>query len=431
VRVGAATGLASFERDVRVASDDDWRSHMLTNRFPRLRSALGALRGLCVAGAAAVGLAADAHAYDVNDKIQLHGFITQGYIGTSDNNFLGTSEISAGGNYGTLEYFQAGLNVQAQLLENLRAGMQIFARDVGIYGDYRPSIDWAYLDYKAFDMLGIRAGRVRLPLGFYNEVQDVESSRTAVFLPQTVYPIAFRDFMFVYNGVGLYGTLPLSAAGTVDWDLYGGYTDLGDEDGSIAVAFNSENFKTTEVKNKITLGGALKWNTPVDGLRVGASAVYYEATLDALIATGAPAPAPSQIEYQAELKDVVFAMAGAEYTIGDLVLVGEYARWYGNQEDSFGDESHLLRQHRGYGQASYRFTDWFEAGTYYAIQYSDDSKTRTHDVALSARFDINKYWNVKVEGHYINGTDYLLDQLNEGGTKEEWLMLAITTSVTF
>jgi hypothetical protein len=405
---------------------------------PRRRS--GALRGLAAVAAAVAGFAGDASAFDVNERIQLHGFVTQGWIGTTDNNYLGKSKIDDGGKYGTAEFFQAGVNVQAQILDNLRAGVQIFTRDVGIYGNMEPTFDWAYLDFKANDQLGLRAGRVRVPFGFHNDTQDVDSARTAILLPQSMYPIAFRDFMFVYNGASAYGTLPLGPLGTADYEVFAGMTVLDDE-GSVAIAFNDSGvFTTTGVDNKLTTGGRVYWNTPLDGLRFQASVLYYansevhgrtnQSFIDSL-------PAPVQPFFPREVNitmdQVVFSSMGAEYTIGDLEISGEYGRWWGSQDSAeLGvHDGRVLNQHRGYGMVNYRFTEWFAAGSYYSIVYNIDSKTRTHDVALTTRFDINEYWNVKLEAHWVDGTNYLIDRLNPGRTPDDWLMFCVSTSVTF
>jgi hypothetical protein len=71
-----------------------------------------------------------------------------------------------------------------------------------------------------------------------------------------------------------------------------------------------------------------------------------------------------------------------------------------------------------YGLLTYRFTDWLEMGTSYSItygntddregdQYAAQGTSRAQawfkDLALSARFDLNESWIVKLEGHWING----------------------------
>jgi hypothetical protein len=67
---------------------------------------------------------------------------------------------------------------------------------------------------------------------------------------------------------------------------------------------------------------------------------------------------------------------------------------------------------------SYRLTDWFAPGLYYSLYYRDiDNRSgrdkSTHDVAATLRFDINSWWLVKLEGHFISGTALLSPALND------------------
>ena len=99
-----------------------------------------------------------------------------------------------------------------------------------------------------------------------------------------------------------------------------------------------------------------------------------------------------------------------------------------------------------YLSATYRFTDFFELGSYYMAYYAD--KDNHHqakpgypeynawqkDLALTTRFDINNYIVLKCEGHYLNGTNTLNDvvpaaQVKQG--REDWFMFAIETDLRF
>ena len=102
-----------------------------------------------------------------------------------------------------------------------------------------------------------------------------------------------------------------------------------------------------------------------------------------------------------------------------------------------------LSQERFYLQASYRFSDLFEAATYYSVQYDPENRNSrgfvngaqseygpndniglnsysgwTKDLAVSLRFDINYNWLVKLEGHVVDGTAVLYRIDNKD--KEQW-----------
>src|SRR5689334_20913394 len=93
--------------------------------------------------------------------IQIHGFVAEGAFVSTDNDYIGESSR------GSLELFEAGLNVSTEVADRLRAGIQFYARDVGKFTDMTPRIDWAFLDYHWKPWLGIRAGVIKMPYGLY------------------------------------------------------------------------------------------------------------------------------------------------------------------------------------------------------------------------------------------------------------------------
>jgi hypothetical protein len=59
--------------------------------------------------------------------------------------------------------------------------------------------------------------------------------------------------------------------------------------------------------------------------------------------------------------------------------------------------------------ASYRFTKWFEAGAYNSRYIAvagnswDAPTNHIYDQTITGKFDINRFVDVKVEGHLMNG----------------------------
>ncbi len=91
--------------------------------------------------------------------MQIHGFVSQGYIKTTRNNYLTDSARRQG----SFDFTEVGINFTKQLNDKLRVGLQLFAHDLGPLGNYSPQFDWYYLDYHLFDWLGIRAGKTSCP----------------------------------------------------------------------------------------------------------------------------------------------------------------------------------------------------------------------------------------------------------------------------
>jgi hypothetical protein len=63
----------------------------------------------------------------------------------------------------------------------------------------------------------------------------------------------------------------------------------------------------------------------------------------------------------------------------------------------------------GYVAASYRFTKWFEAGAYNSRYIAaagtnwDLPTNHIYDQTIAAKFDIDRFVDLKVEGHFIDG----------------------------
>jgi hypothetical protein len=79
-----------------------------------------------------------------------------------------------------------------------------------------PRVDWAVVDYRWQRWLGLRTGIIKMPLGLYNEYIDVDSARTPILLPQSLYPARNRDALISHTGFAAYGSLSIGAAGALD-----------------------------------------------------------------------------------------------------------------------------------------------------------------------------------------------------------------------
>ena len=113
-------------------------------------------------------------------EIDIHGFISQGYLKSSENNFLAESKD------GTFQFNEMGINFATWMTSDLSLGVQFFASDIGDFGNDEITIDWAYADYRFKPYLGIRAGKIKLPSYLYNETRDIPThSFRLLFLPPT------------------------------------------------------------------------------------------------------------------------------------------------------------------------------------------------------------------------------------------------------
>lgn len=366
-----------------------------------------------------------------SSPVEVHGFVSQGFIKTTENNYLGESER------GTFEFTEVGLNFTKALSEELRVGVQLFARDIGPLGNYQPQFDWFYLDYRFADWLGLRAGRTKLPFGLYNETSDVDAARVPILLPQSMYTIQNREWLLAQTGAELYGLVPLGAAGDLEYRLYGGTIFLDTSNSAAALR---------EFDVPYMAGARLSW-MPIDGLTFGGSAQFLRFDLDAVptdaerdqyaAANLLPADYDGSISYRVPIK---LWAASFEYQWRELSFATEYVHAYVDSETSLLTPTVQSESDGFYAMASYRVRPWFTPGVYYSRARSDFTHRSgkaeyQNDVALTLRYDLHAHWLLKLEGHYMHGTGALSPELNDGkpreAMEEDWAALLIKTTAYF
>ena len=153
------------------------------------------------------------------ENINIHGFISQGYVRTTENNYFADTRN------GTFEFNELGINFTTNATEKLHLGVQLFARDFGNYNNDELIVNWAYGDYKIRDSFGIRAGKMKITYGLYNEYRDMDQLRTNILYPSGVYHESWRDMLSAINGCGLYGNIRLDVFGKLDYYVQAGSTN--------------------------------------------------------------------------------------------------------------------------------------------------------------------------------------------------------------
>lgn len=410
----------------RVVRADEYSA----NRWSVRKLAL--LAGTLAVAAPGLVTAAELDAPSGPQPVEVHGFVSQGYIKSTGANFLADTK-----GRGSSEFTEVGINFTSQLTDRLRLGVQFFARDLGPVGNYSAKLDWFYLDYRWRDWFGLRAGRIKLPFGLYNDTSDIDAARVPILLPQSVYPLTSRDFYLAQTGGEIYGYVSLRALGALDYRIYGGsiFFELPNQVGSP--------FPITQVKSPYLVGARAMWETPVEGLRLGGS--FQMLRLDLFALSPLAMPPNNALEYRLSAK---LWLVSAEYAGHDLLVAAEYGRnhvtpWLSNI-DLFplapGMEApHYTVSEKGYLMASYRVKAWLQPGAYYSVSFPDVETRTTNrskfqlDGALTLRFDVNQYWLFRIEGHYMHGTAGVQTALNPGPpptelSKDWFVFLAKTTA---
>lgn len=349
--------------------------------------------------------------------VDIHGFVSQGYlITTNDVDFMVPETHE-----GTFEFNEIGINFSSSLpnlSENLSIGAQLMAFDFGDQGNNEVKVDWAYGDYAFKDYLGVRAGIMKIPHGLYNETRKVDMIRPGILLPTSVYPEFLREAMSRVEGAGVYGTL----FDALSYQAIYGHVSL-DADGGLAQGFETllAPFDVTDMDTDDAYYVNLQWDTPLPGLKLGASYSYLE--LKQVDLFGAPAAVPDpfpmavvtpigtppgwdltgnylmqtlQMEAVLESEPIEATVASVEYQRDRLTLAAEYVQYELEFDMTFklpnavllaaslGDPfagglvmalstpQHTETTWEGfYGQVAYRLLDNLELGAYYSKLYWD------------------------------------------------------------
>ncbi len=396
-------------------------------------------------------------------NVDIHGFVSQGYLYSDENNFLADTEG------GTTQFNEVGVNFSSDVTDRLRVGLQLLSRDLGEFGNNEFALDWAFMDYNLSEWLGFRAGRIKLPFGLYNETRDIDAARTSILLPQSVYVELSRDINTSTNGVGVYGDLSLSAGGTLEYQLLVGRLDPEVEGGSAKRITDLPGVDEIDnINADFMYVGALKWRTPLDGLILAYTGLTTDLNMDAISrvdavpmwidpATMAPSPIPGAglpdyyiHDYTTimdlELSSIVQHIGSVEYTIKDMVLAYEILKTTMDQTITIPQMPAVeedVKNTAWYLSACYRFTDWFELGVYYSetVYDDDDEKGESHpsglksngwlnETTVTTRFDLNEYWTLKFEVHKMDGT-YYADPNEDGTYEDDWYLFAAKITARF
>ena len=198
-------------------------------------------------------------------EVQVHGWISQGFLYTNHNNWLTTNSTAGSGAMTNM-----GLNMSSQLTDRFQVGAQVYDRNLGQLGQYHPALDWAVADYRFKSWLGFRGGKVKTVLGIYNDTQDLDVLHTFALLPQSVYPIDLRDTTIAHLGGDVYGTIPLKKRlGDLAYTVYAGHRSDSIYSGYPYLLSQFNVFFTRY--GGLQYGGDLRWSTPVKGLLLGVS----------------------------------------------------------------------------------------------------------------------------------------------------------------
>ena len=381
-------------------------------------------------GAIALALAAGAHGFaqsleDLN--IQIHGYATQGFLYTTNNNILTTHSSD-----GSPAWTEAVLNIGAQPIPKLRIAVQGRYFLLGNFGN-SITLDWAAADYRADERFGMRFGKVKTPSGLFNDIQDIDPSYTWSLLPQSIYPISSRNSIIAHYGGVAYGTLSEGGKlGKLEYRGWGGERQIAANDGYTLAQTEAGILEPNGIGGA-TYGAALHWRTPLPGLMVGASDGR-DPMWSAKITAGNGALTGTE-----SIGSLNYPNYFALYEKNKVMVAAEYGRLPVSLTLQFiGLPPTYERVDfcSWYAMASYKLTSKITAGVYDSQQFNRQAPLGparySKDWTISGRYDFSQYLYAKAEEHIIDGTAIGYDaDLNPNGLKPNTKLTILKVGVSF
>lgn len=359
-------------------------------------------------------------------KLQFHGFVSQGGLLSSHNNYL-TAKTSGG----STQWTEAAVNLSASISDDLRIGAQVHTYRLGELGQLKLDLDWAYGDYRLREWLGFRVGKVKTPLGLFNDTQDIDNLHLWALLPQGIYPADNRSWTLSHTGGDVYGRVGIAdSLGELSYQGYYGSRTL-DSNGGYFKQSKEFGLPVEDGAFGQLYGGDLRWNPPVHGLTAGASV-----GLAGMSGKVTLPNVPFQVTLQSTA-DTNTAMY-AEYERGKFYAAGEFRRriWDIAMPELHTDAS-AMDSRAWYVMSSYRVHPKVNVGAYYS-HYTHKLffagvrvQPHSNDWVAAVRIDPNPYLYLKFEGHYIAGTALGLYRATNSGFDPLTRLLALKIGFSF
>jgi len=388
--------------------------------------------------ALATGSASLASAAVTWHDVQFGGFISQGYMNSTNNNY----PVDTKG--GTFDFREEALNASATFGTHLRVSAQVFGEKIGKYGDDKPILDYAIVDYNFCPEIGVQVGRLKYPRSLQSDVLDLDVVRPFILLPQSLYDVRLRDFQASFDGGMMYGSLSVGS-NSFDYKVFYGdiplKTNSGTADFFNTIGVYAEPAGATAIGVDSVRGIALNWNTPIAGLRIGLTYSY----LTQLSVTGPFAAVPS-FPVALNLTKSEYEGVSAEYTRGPWTFSGEYFLNVGTSiftlpsfiappnTSKFGSRSYYVSIARRLGAK-------FEVGTYYTetknayLNAAPTSADKRRDWTSAVRYDVNEHLLFKLEVHAIDGNRDMFNVPGianpPGSLKKSMMLFVAKTTLSF
>ncbi len=382
----------------------------------------------------AISYSALSYADFLDGKVQVKGFLTQGFFHSSGNNVYGHSDDSIASGL-----TEIGLNLTYKPLDNLTFMVQGLYKRAGQVDDGSFHVDHGLAELILFNngqtQGGLRMGRVKSPFGLYNETRDVAFTHPTILLPMGLYFDRSRTIFLSADG-GQVFIKHNDDLGQLHVRFFYGMPISDNNEAIDAFLSFSTRGKVITRPSFIT---QLRYDTNDDST---ALALTY---------------ANTELKYRPSVNDFLNAgtfsvspfVISARHTFDDLTLTAEYSlRW--NQISHLGGvyRARKFISENYYLEASYRLLPELQATIRYDVNHQD-IKDRSGERARKAglpshlsfsnswvfglQWNINSAWMIRGDYYLNHGTSWLAqaDNPNKNLTVQDWTLFALQLSYKF
>lgn len=326
------------------------------------------------------GASTAAKADDWWEKINLAGFATTTYQQSNDKvqwqprveepGVAGMPQVlpkytNGVDENGSLRGTRYGFNISAQVNDFTTINSQLFASQQE--GHYALRLDWAVVSFQLTDEVAVRTGKIKFPVGIYNEYVSVGYAMPWIQAPAVIYspePYGARAVREAYTGASL-----LYNAEAGDWvydiDLFGGQVD----------------FEDALLKNMIGLTAGANWD---DTVQFQAShyqgTTYPDLSNPMFMMINEQSNHTTVLSVKADWNDILFV-----YETSKVELDGVMA----------GVPTELMYTDSWYSTLGYQIGDFLPHYTYQSLEQGDGDENKISTLGL--RWDVASSVAVKFE----------------------------------
>ena len=334
-------------------------------------------RSHVVAALAAAVFPALASAQVSLENLQIHGYLTQGYVDASQRAAAGIPTDPTG------DYRVAALQFRYAATDNDAVIVQLRHRRIGtspiMAGESDVTLNWAFYQHN-FGGTKVKVGRLPAPKGIFSEIRSVGTLLPFYRAPYNFYAEGFETV----DGASIARSFSYKS-----WSLDGSAFGGG---WAVRIPYTLPNGTTTVIDARLerTYGGQVWLNTPIQGLRVGVNGMRYRSRKATDTST-----TPESSSWGASL----------DGDFSRFTLRSEYSN------TSLSSNGHLLAY---YGQAGVKVTSKLSINAQDDI---GDQNARTgtaprvfwrnvRDFAVGANYQLNPQLALKLEKHDLKGYNF-------------------------